>query len=135
MTIERAPQRGVVAVVTVATALVSGCTAAVDPEQLPGVYRNEETGGEVVLEPDGTFSATGISGAESVGNGDVEPADFSGEWEFVDSRASSDFIYLTVDDGMAGDVGGVQLHTSGRSAVAFHADPDGPPSLTLTLVE
>ncbi|WP_229865930.1 hypothetical protein [Streptomyces spinoverrucosus] len=103
---------------------------SVDPDELPGVYRNDATGGKIVLESDGTFSATDVA-EDAMGGGGADPVDFSGRWEFVDSSGSGDFIYLTVDDGELGKVGGMKLYPSGRS-VEFHADPDGPPSLVLT---
>lgn len=114
--------------------VISGCTP-IDPDELPGVYRNEETGGEVVLDPDGTFSVTGVSAEESVGGGGADPADFSGRWEFVDSETTSDFVYLTVDDDGLGKIGGLQLYPNGRGEVKFRPDPDGPPSLVLTKVD
>ncbi len=106
----------------------------VDVDGLPGTYRNDVTGGEVLLGSDGTFSVTGVSRAEVTG-GDADPVDFHGSWEFVDSGTSSDFVYLTIDDGGLGRIGGVQLYPSGGSEVEFRADPDGPPSLVLTRVE
>ncbi|MER7809763.1 hypothetical protein [Streptomyces sp900116325] len=120
--------RWLVAALAASAALTSGCTGSVDTDELPGVYRNDATGGEMLLESDGTFSATDVSTDESAG-----PADFSGRWEFVDSSSSSDFIYLTVDDGGLGRTGGVQLYPSGRGAVEFRA-PDKSPSLVLTRV-
>ncbi|MDT0343664.1 hypothetical protein [Streptomyces litchfieldiae] len=117
------------AAVTASAVLTAGCTASVDPDELPGVYRNDETGGEILLDSDGTFSATDVST-----DGFSGPADFSGQWEFVDSQTSSDFIYLSVDDGGLGMTVGVQLYTKGRDTVYFHFDPDGPPTLELTRV-
>ncbi|MGK5550313.1 hypothetical protein ACSNOI_01745 [Actinomadura kijaniata] len=122
------------AVLTAAAALTSGCMAPVDVGDLPGLYRNDATGGEILLKTDGTFSASDVSGDEVTGNGATDRVDFSGRWEFIDNSSASDFIYLTVDDGGLGKVGGIQLYTSGRAAVKFRADPDGPPSLVLTRV-
>ncbi|MFF3784384.1 hypothetical protein [Streptomyces sp. NPDC001933] len=119
--------RWLVVTLAASAVLTSGCTDSVDTEELPGVYRNDATGSEILLESDGTFSATDVSTGSLSG-----PADFSGRWEFVDSSSSSDFIYLTVDDGL-GKTAGIQLYTSGRGTVEFRA-PDKPPSLVLTRV-
>ncbi|AKZ53487.1 putative secreted protein [Streptomyces ambofaciens ATCC 23877] len=119
--------RRLVALLAAAAALVSGCTGSDDPDELPGVYRDAKTGGELRLDPDGTFSATGVATDGSSG-----PADFRGRWEFRDSQASSDFIYLTVDDGGLGETSGIQLYPSGGETVEFRPDPGGPPSLKLT---
>ncbi|MFD8567957.1 hypothetical protein [Streptomyces sp. NPDC059639] len=108
--------------------LTSGCTYSVDSDELPGVYRNNATGGELLLEPGGTFSATDVSTDSFSG-----PADFSGRWEFVDSSSSREFIYLDVDGRGLGEVSGIQLYTSGRAAVEFSA-PDEAWSLVLTKV-
>ncbi|WP_328419139.1 hypothetical protein [Streptomyces sp. NBC_00443] len=121
-------RRWLVATLTASAALTSGCTDSVDTDELPDVYRNDATGGEILLETDGTFSATDVSTDTISG-----PADFSGRWEFADSNSSSDFIYLTVDDGGLGKTGGIQLYTSGRETVEFRT-PDKPPSLVLTRV-
>ncbi|KUH38951.1 MULTISPECIES: hypothetical protein [Streptomyces] len=131
MTRKRAGRRWLVTALTASAVLLPGCTGAgsVDPDELPGVYRDDASGSEIVLESDGTFSATDVAG-EAVGGGG-DPVDFSGRWEFVESSASGDFVYLTVDAGELGKVGGMKLHPSGRT-VEFHADPDGPPSLVLT---
>lgn len=86
------------------------------------------TGGEILLESDGTFSATDVS-TDSL----ADPTDFSGRWEFVDSSSSRDFIYLTIDDNGLGKTAGIQLYTSGRGTVEFDT-PDKPPSLVLTRV-
>ncbi|CAL9440626.1 hypothetical protein [Streptomyces griseomycini] len=123
----RAGGRWLVAALSASAVLASGCTAPVDPDQLPGVYRDDATGGEILLDSDGTFSATDVST-----DGSSDPADFSGRWEFVDSPTSDDFVYLAVEDGGLGRIGGVQLYPDGRSTLEFHADPDGPPSLVLT---
>ncbi|MFC9970293.1 hypothetical protein ACFVH6_05250 [Spirillospora sp. NPDC127200] len=93
------------------------------------MYRSEATGGEVELGSDGTFSATDVATGVVSGR-----ADFSGRWKFVDSSSSRDFVYLAIEDGGLGRIGGIQLYPSGRASVEFHADPDGPPSLVLTKV-
>lgn len=110
---------------------VSGC--AVDPDELPGTYRNAETGGEILLNSDGTFAATDISADDTTGTGSGGPVDFSGSWEFVDSD-SSNFIYLTIDNDGLGTIAGVQLYTSGSESVEFQPALDEPPSLKLTKV-
>lgn len=119
------------AVLIVAAALVSGC-AEVDADALPGVYRSDETGGEITLESDGTFSATDISADESVGNGGADPLDFHGEWEFVATDWSSDFVYLTIEEGGPGTISGVQLYARDQETLEFNPDPDGAPTVTLT---
>ncbi|MDR3083920.1 MAG: hypothetical protein LBV60_23895 [Streptomyces sp.] len=129
MTGKRTGGRWLVAALAASTVLTSGCTASVDPDELPGVYRDDATGGEIVLDSDRTFSATDVST-----DGFSGPADFSGQWEFLDNQASSDFIYLTIDDGGLGKIAGIQLYTTDRGTVEFHGDPDGPPSMVLTKV-
>ncbi|QES24466.1 hypothetical protein DEJ46_07385 [Streptomyces venezuelae] len=107
--------------------LVSGCTGSVDPDELPGVYRNDGAGAELRLDSDGTFSAVDV-----VTDGSSDPADFSGRWEWFGDRAGSDFVYLSVDSSGLGPIAGIQLYPSGGNAVEFRPDPDGPPSLRLT---
>lgn len=124
---ERTSGRWLVAVLAASAALISACTGSTARDELPGVYRDDKAGGELRLKSDGTFSATGLATDGSSG-----PADFSGRWEFRDSQASSDFVYLTVDDGGLGKTSGIQLYPSGREALEFRPDPDGPPSLELT---
>lgn len=109
--------------------LISGCTASIDPDGLPGVYRNEKTGGEIRLGSDGKFNATAVSV-----DGTSAPADFHGSWEFLDNRESLDFVYLTVKDDGLGMVAGIQLYTKSQETVYFQADPDGRPSLVLKKV-
>ncbi|MEU0674925.1 hypothetical protein ABZ330_18910 [Streptomyces sp. NPDC006172] len=116
------------AALSAASALVTGCASSVDPDELPGLYRNDGSGAEILLESDGQFSATGVSTGEVAG-----PASFSGRWEFVDSQGSSDFIYLTVGGGL-GKIAGIQLYPSGQGAVEFRPDPDGKPLPKLTRV-
>ncbi|MGI5448980.1 hypothetical protein ACQEVM_25075 [Streptomyces sp. CA-243310] len=116
-----------VAVSAASVVLISGCTASIDPDELSGVYRNDKTGSELRLESDGTFSAAGVST-----DGHSGPADFHGGWEFLDDQAGSDFIYLTVEGDGLGGTDGIQLYPSGRNAVEFRPDPDGPPGPKLT---
>lgn len=94
------------------------------------MYRSDKTGGEIRLDSDKTFTATGISADEATGSGDTDPTDFRGRWEFVSGDETSDFVYLTVKDGGLGKVGGIQLYPK-DSLVEFHPDPDGPPSVVL----
>ncbi|WP_234349877.1 hypothetical protein [Streptomyces sp. WM4235] len=117
------------AALTASAVFVAGCTASVDPDELPGLYRNEKTGGEILLGSDGTFSATDVST-----DGSSDPADFQGSWEFLDSQESSDFVYLKVKDGGLGVTAGIQLYTRSQDTVYFRDDPDGPPSLVLKRV-
>ncbi|MFD3550090.1 hypothetical protein ACFWUW_31675 [Streptomyces sp. NPDC058655] len=108
---------------------MSGCTASVDPDGLPGVYRNAKTGGEILLGPDKKFSATGVSV-----DGTSAPADFHGTWQFLDSQESSDCVYLTVKDDGLGMTAGIQLYTKSQETLYFQDDPDGRPSLVLEKV-
>lgn len=135
MTGKKTGGRRLVAALAASAVLTSGCMAPVDVDELPGTYRNDETGGEIRLEADRTFSATGVSGAQAAGGGGEEPVDFSGSWEFVDSDTSRDHVYLWNEDGGLDRIGGIQLYPSGPSEVEFYADADGPPSLVLTRVE
>ncbi|WP_399462655.1 hypothetical protein [Streptomyces sp. sk2.1] len=116
-----------VAVLAASSALISGCAYSVDPDELPGVYRNGKTGGEITLDSDGTFTATDLSTDEQ-----SDPADFHGQWEFVDS-SGSDFVYLDIDERGIGEVSGVQLYARGGGKVEFSL-PDGSWSLVLTKV-
>lgn len=131
MTDKRAGRRWVAVLATVAV-LASGCSAAVDRDALPGAYRSDKTGAEIRLDSSGTFSATGVSAHETTGDESADPADFRGRWELVDSETTSDFVYLTIEGGGLGTIGGVQLYPGGRETMEFRADPDGPPSLVLT---
>ena len=104
----------------------------VDPDELPGVYRNDETDGEISLDADGTFSATGISAEDvsmSAGAGIVE---FSGTWDFLCAKTDCDFVYLTIENDGLGKIGDIQLYTEGPGTVYLHPDPDGPITLELT---
>lgn len=144
--IRGAGNRWLVAALAVSAALTSGCTVAPpDADGLPGVYRSDETGGEILLDSDGTFTATDISADEATGGGGTDLLDFSGQWEFVASEGSRDFVYLETKDGGLGKIGDIQLYVServtvagiqlspgGRPEVEIQPDPDGPPSLVLT---
>ncbi|MCY0936902.1 hypothetical protein [Streptomyces sp. H34-S4] len=125
----RTSQRRLAASLAASVALVSGCMGSVDPDELPGVYQNDETGAELRLEPDREFSATDV-----VTDGFSDPVDFTGRWEWLDDQASSDFIYLSVEHGGLGTTSGIQLYPRGGNVVEFRPDPDGPPSLKLTKV-
>ncbi|MFD7980928.1 hypothetical protein [Streptomyces sp. NPDC059071] len=123
----RAGAGRLVALLAAVVSLVSACTGSVDPDELPGVYRNDRTGAELRLEPDGTYSAEDVVTDET-----SVPADFSGRWEWLGNQAGSDFVYLSVDSGGLGSIAGIQLYPSGENTVEFRPDPDGPPSPKLT---
>ncbi|WP_340563810.1 hypothetical protein [Streptomyces sp. GSL17-111] len=125
----KAAVRRLVATAVLLAALASGCAASIDPDALPGRYR-DETGGEVLLEPDGTFSATAVSTDDFSG-----PADFSGSWEFHDRETATDFVYLSVEDGGLGRIAGIQLYTKDQETVYFHYDVDGPLTTVLHKVD
>ncbi|MEU8465779.1 hypothetical protein [Streptomyces sp. NPDC029003] len=120
--------RWFVAVLVASSVLVAGCAHSVDPDELPGVYRNGKTGGEITLDSDGTFTATDLSTDEH-----SEPADFHGQWKFEDSSFGGEFVYLDIAERGIGEVSGVQLYTRGGGKVAFSL-PDGSWSLVLTKV-
>ncbi|MFD2028099.1 hypothetical protein [Promicromonospora aerolata] len=126
--LDRGRRWAVIALVA-ATGLLSGCSTPIEADQVSGTYRSAETGGELRLEPDGTFLATGISGDEAVGSGGTDTADFSGEWEVVDF-GSDDVVYLSIDEGLGG-VHGFPLNLHGQDAFELRPDPDGPVSLVL----
>ncbi|MEV3932242.1 hypothetical protein [Streptomyces sp. NPDC053728] len=145
MVIRGRGRRWLVAALTASAVLTSGCAAPTDPDELPGVYRSEETGGEITLAPDGTFTATDVSADEAKGSGGNDPLNFSGTWEFVDRDSSSDFVYLETKDGGLDKIGDIQLYVNSRWAVGgkevlprgpllvqIQPDPDGPPTLVLT---
>jgi hypothetical protein len=119
--------RWFVAALAAFTVLTAGCS--VDPDELPGVYRNDATGGEIRLDANGTFSATDV-----LTDGHSGPADFKGRWEFLDDQASSDFIYLTIVDGGLGGIAGIQLWPAGRGKVEFKAPDEPRPFMVLTKV-
>lgn len=123
--------RWLVAALTASAVLISGCAAQVDPDELPGVYLNDKTGGKVLLNPDKTFTATDISANEATGSGGTDPLDFSGEWEFVANEESSDFVYLETKNGGLGKIGDLQLYVRSQPEVEIQPDPDGPPTLVL----
>ncbi|MCX4851642.1 hypothetical protein [Streptomyces sp. NBC_00893] len=117
MIIRGTGRRWLVAALTASAALTSGCAAPTDADELPGVYRSEETGGEILLDPDGTFSATDISADEAKGSGDTDPLDFNGQWEFVANDEVGDFVYLETEEGGLGKIGDIQLHVNSRMAL------------------
>ncbi|MGW2095858.1 hypothetical protein [Promicromonospora sukumoe] len=118
------------ATAVIAVALVAGC-AGVDVDRLPGTYSEPGGDAEIQLDEDGTFVASEVPGTAIARSLDDDVLDFAGTWEFVDSRSSTDFVYLTVEDGSAGSFTGIQMYVDGPDEVSFWADPDGPPSLTL----
>ncbi|MER7176031.1 hypothetical protein [Streptomyces mesophilus] len=120
--------RWFVAVLGAASVLISGCAFSADPDELPGVYRNGKTGGEIALDSDGTFTATDLSTDEH-----SDPEDFHGQWEFEDDGLFGDFIYLDIEERGIGEVSGVQLYARGGGKVEFSL-PDGSWSLALTKV-
>lgn len=124
--IKRAGRQWLVAALTASAVLIAGCARTVNTDDLPGEYRNEKTGGQIRLARDGAFTATHVSTSSS-----SDPADFHGQWEFVDSSTINDFIYLDIEDHGLGKVTGIQLYTSGEGTVEFSA-PDDPWSLVLT---
>ncbi|MFJ3768267.1 hypothetical protein ACIPQJ_18005 [Streptomyces sp. NPDC090082] len=115
------------AALVASSVLVAGCARSVDPDELPGVYRNGKTGGEITLDSDGTFTATDLSTDEQ-----SEPADFHGQWTYQDSFGG-EFVYLDIAERGIGEISGVQLYTRGGGKVAFSL-PDGSWSLVLTKV-
>lgn len=123
-------RRWLVAALTASAVLTSGCADSIDPDELPGVYRSEATGGEILFDSDGTFSATDVSTDDFSSS---SPDDFSGRWEFVNRDGADDFIMLDIEDGGLRRVTGVQLYPSSRGTVEFRS-PDEPPSLVLTKV-
>ncbi|MFD6906570.1 MULTISPECIES: hypothetical protein [Streptomyces] len=120
MTRRRAGGRWLFAALAASALLVSGCSEAVDPQKLPGVYRNDD-GGQIELSADGTFSATGVTTSEG-----ADPVDFSGSWDYEDPGTSSDFVYLGVENGGLGRTGGIQLYVDDQDTLYFQSDPDGP---------
>ncbi|MFI6862557.1 hypothetical protein ACIBKZ_22130 [Streptomyces sp. NPDC050421] len=116
----RTSGRWLFAVLGASAVLVSGCSGAVDPEKLPGVYRNDE-GGQIELSADGTFSATRVTTSDG-----SDPTDFSGTWDYEDPGSSDDFVYLGIDDGGLGKIGGIQLYVDDQDTLHFQSDPDGP---------
>ncbi|MFJ4283931.1 hypothetical protein [Streptomyces massasporeus] len=128
---------GFVAVLVAAVAVfASGCmgpsAVEVDPDGLPGTYRDGETGGEIRLNGDGRFSVTGISGSDLWFHGPAASVDFSGTWS---ATSSSNFVYLQPDNPNGRqDLGDIQLYTASSKKVFLHPDVDGPVSLELVKV-
>ncbi|WP_328564569.1 hypothetical protein [Streptomyces coelicoflavus] len=116
---KRADARWFFAVLAAAAVFVSGCSGPVDPDELPGVYRNDD-GGQLELSADGTFSATRVTTRDG-----GDPVDFSGSWDYEDPGTSSDFVYLGVEDGGLGKIGGIQLYVDDQDTLYFQSDPDG----------
>lgn len=120
----------VAAVAVFASGCVGPGAVEVDPDGLPGTYRDGETGGEIRLHVNGRFSVTGISGSDLWWHGGAASVDFDGTW----SATSSNFVYLDPDDTGGGrDLGEIQLYTASSKKVFLHPDVDGP--VTLELVE
>ncbi|MGW4748701.1 hypothetical protein ACWEPR_28305 [Streptomyces sp. NPDC004290] len=121
---------GLVALVTV---LVSGCIGLgpvhVDPDHLPGVYRNDDTGAEIRLDAGGRFSAVGFSQGDVEIDGGAAPLDdFGGTWD----PTPSNFAYLEPEpDGMSD----IQLWTVSSQKVYLQPDVDGPITLILVKVK
>ncbi|MEU9589667.1 hypothetical protein AB0D84_08015 [Streptomyces sp. NPDC048193] len=120
MTRKRASERRLFAVLAASAVLVSGCSGAIDPEKLPGVYRSAD-GGRIELSATGTFSATDVTTSEG-----AEPVDFRGSWNYEAPGTSSDFVYLGVEDGGLGRTAGIQLYVDDQDTLYFQSDPDGP---------
>ncbi|WP_326666564.1 hypothetical protein [Streptomyces sp. NBC_00385] len=116
----RTSERWLLAALGASAVLVSGCSGAVEPEKLPGVYRNDE-GGQIELSADGTFSATRVTTSDG-----SDPTDFSGTWDYEDPGSSDDFVYLGIEDGGLGKIGGIQLYVDDQDTLHFQSDPDGP---------
>ncbi len=120
MTRGKARARWLSAVLASSALLASGCSGGIDPQRLPGVYRNDD-GGRIELSADGTFSATRVTTSEG-----ADPADFSGSWDYEDPGTSDDFVYLGVEDDGLGATGGIQLYVEDQDTLYFQLDPDGP---------
>jgi hypothetical protein len=125
----------VTVLITAVAALASGCTGAgavnVDPDRLPGVYRDDETGAEIRLRPGGRFSAVGIAKSDAYGRGSATRVDFNGTW----APTPSNFVYLQPDKiGGRQVLGDIQLWTASPERVFLHPDVDGPVTLELVRV-
>lgn len=124
---------GCVAVLLAAAAvLASGCAGAgavnVDPDRLPGVYRDDKTGAEIRLHPGGRFSAVGIAKSDAYQHGSATRVDFNGTWD----PTPSNFVYLQPDKiGGRQVLGDIQLWTASPEKVFLHPDVDGPVTLEL----
>ncbi|MGC0373297.1 hypothetical protein [Streptomyces sp. SAI-229] len=127
---------GFVTVLLAAVAvLASGCAGAgavhVDPDRLPGVYRDEETGAEIRLHHGGRFSAVGIAKSDAYWHGSATRVDFDGTW----NPTPSNFVYLQPDEtGGLQALGDIQLWTASPEKVFLHPDVDGPVTLELARV-
>jgi hypothetical protein len=126
---------GAVLVAAVAV-FASGCggpgAVEVDPDGLPGTYRDGETGGEIRLHVNGRFSVTGISESDLWWHGGPASVDFDGTWS---ATSHSNFVYLEPDDTSGGqDLGDIQLYTASPKKVFLHPDVDGPVTLELAKV-
>ncbi|MER8096104.1 hypothetical protein [Streptomyces goshikiensis] len=113
-----------------ATACASSGAVTIDADELPGTYRNDKTGGEILLDVNGRFSATGISQSDATGRGGVVPIDFGGTW----SATPSKFVYLEPDDTGGRDMGDIQLWTASAGKMFLRPDVDGPITLKLVRV-
>ncbi|MFF5313604.1 hypothetical protein [Streptomyces massasporeus] len=128
---------GFVAVLVAAWAVsASGCVGPgaveVDPDGLPGIYRDGETGGEIRLHVNGRFSVTGISESDLWWHGGRASVDFGGTWS---AASHSNFVYLEPDDTSGSqDLGDIQLYTASTRKVFLHPDVDGPVTLELVKV-
>ncbi|MFD7246415.1 hypothetical protein [Streptomyces massasporeus] len=128
---------GFIAVLLAAVAVsASGClgpsAVAVDPDGLPGTYRDGETGGEIRLHVNGRFSVSGIEGSDLWWHGGAASVDFGGTWS---TTSSSNFVYLEPDDTSGGQgLGDIQLYTASPRKVFLHPDVDGPVTLELAKV-
>ncbi|MFI7388479.1 hypothetical protein [Streptomyces sp. NPDC049813] len=113
----------------------SGCLGPVevDPEDVPGTYRDSGTGGEIRLEVGGRFSVTGIAGSDLWWHGGAESVDIGGTWT---AGGHADFVYLQPDP-VGGDQGAsdIQLYTASSTKVFLQPDPDGPITLDLVKVD
>ncbi|MEU0368831.1 hypothetical protein ABZ070_00950 [Streptomyces sp. NPDC006283] len=115
--------------------LASGCAGPgavnVDPDRLPGVYRDDETGAEIRLHPGGRFSAVGIAKSDAYHRGSATRVDFGGTWD----STPSNFVYLEPDKiGGRRVLGDIQLWTASPEKVFLHPDVDGPVTLELVRV-
>ncbi|MGW4776157.1 hypothetical protein ACWEPA_05815 [Streptomyces filamentosus] len=129
-TVRETGRSGFVAVlVALMTILVAGCTGMgpvhVDPDRLPGVYRNDDTGAEIRLDVDGRFSAVGFSRDDvGIAGENALLDDFGGTWD----PTPSNFVYLEPDPVGMSDI---QLWTVSSKEVYLQPDVDGPITLTL----
>ncbi|MEU8893414.1 hypothetical protein [Streptomyces sp. NPDC048442] len=128
MMMKRTCRQWLAAAFIASVVLTVGCARTVNIDALSGEYRNEKTGGQIRLASDGVFTATHVSTSSG-----SDPADFHGQWKFVDSSTARDFIYLDIEDDGLGKTAGIQLYPSGDRSVEFSA-PDDPWSLVLTKV-